>query len=194
MSCSVAYPCHCLIAWLWFTNMPNWTLLMSSSDINWLLVKNNQMNKHFGQEQVIRTVVPWAMLAFNHLLRNMSRASASEVAWTCTGGPTHSYGVLSTCVRGAQGEGVDITYQCHCRVNLQCVLIIPLRPGVAWEGWEDYDGLETPSQFNRRLEPNVGDNRDWFWCDKILMWIQSNIWCQRGQSFILKLFWCLHFS
>ena len=87
----------------------------------------NQMNKHFGQEQVVHTIVPLAMLAFNHLLRNMSRASASEVAWTCAGGPTHSYGVLSTCVRGAQGEGMDITYQCHCRVNLQCVLIIPLK-------------------------------------------------------------------
>ena len=69
------------------------------------------MNKHFGQEQVIRTVVLLAMFAFNHLLRNMSRASASEVAWTCAGGPTHSYGVLSTCVRGAQGKTVEIVYQ-----------------------------------------------------------------------------------
>ena len=83
--------------------------------------------QHFGQEQAIRNVVPLAMFLLNHLLRNMSRASASEVAWTCAGGPTHSYGVLSTCVRGAQGEGVEIIYQCHCRVNLQCVLIIPLK-------------------------------------------------------------------
>ena len=66
------------------------------------------MNKHFGQEQAIRIVVPLAMFALNYLLRNMSRASASEVAWTCAGGPTHSYGVLSTCARGAQGERVDI--------------------------------------------------------------------------------------
>ena len=78
-------------------------------------------SQHFGQEQAIRTVVPLAMFALNYLLRNMSRASASEVAWTCAGGPTHSYGVLSTCARGAQGEGMDITIytsNCHCRVNL----------------------------------------------------------------------------
>ena len=68
----------------------------------------NLLSQHFEQEQAIRTVVPLAMFAFNHLLRNMSRASASEVAWTCAGGPTHSYGVLSTCARGAQGERVDI--------------------------------------------------------------------------------------
>ena len=70
----------------------------------------NLLSQNFGQEQAIRTVVPLAMFAFNYLLRNMSRASASEADWTCAGGPTHSYGVLSTCARGAQGEGVDITY------------------------------------------------------------------------------------
>ena len=82
-----------------------------------MLVKNNQMTKRFGQEQAIRTVVPLAMFAINYLLRNMSQASASEVAWTCAGGPTHSYGVLSTCARGAQGENMDIIYQ---SLSLSC--------------------------------------------------------------------------
>ena len=98
--------------------------------------------------------------------------------------------LINLCQRCSRWGSGHYIYQCHCRVNLQYVPMIPLRPGVAWEGWENHDGLETPSQFNRRLEPNVGDNRDWFWCDKILMWIQSNIWCQRGQSLILRTFWC----
>ena len=110
------------------------------------------MNKHFGQEQVLRTLVPLAMLAFNYLLRNMSRASASEVAWTCAGGPTHSYGVLSTCVRGAQGEGVDITYQCHCRVNLQCVLIIPLK---------GQELLEKAGKTTTALKPRLSLTEGW---------------------------------
>ena len=90
------------------------------------------MNKHFGQEQAICTVVPLATFAFNHLLRNMSQASASEVAWTCAGGPTHSYGVLSTCARGAQGEGVDYIIPVIVIVESTLpLLIIPPRPGVA---------------------------------------------------------------